>query len=238
MLNASLAIVWGTLWYDVASAPLERATDYTGVLFFMVAHFFWHTMFSSLGAFPKTRDVLTKERASETYHMEAFFVSSILVEVPVKCVLPLLFYLIICPLAGFSLRVSVLLYFATLVNVQVASSLSMLISATVFDFERSGVIATVLMVYQMCSGGYFIRLDQLPAAMRWIRWTSTWYFSMGVVFNVAVRPLGEEMREATEQYTVSELPTAGSLAVLATFCVVAWGLTLLQLMTTRKLKFE
>ncbi|KAK3249416.1 hypothetical protein CYMTET_41151 [Cymbomonas tetramitiformis] len=237
LMIAALAVTWGGLWWDVGGHARSRMNDYIGIIFFFIAHWSWYSLFQGLGAFPAQRNVLTKERASETYSIESFFVAKVLCEIPIIMVLPAFFFAICFPMVAFPLKTCIPLYLVTLLTVQVAASLSMVISVALFDEKAAGTAAIITMVFEMCAGGYFIDMSGIG----WLgnlRYASYWYYALGLFFDIAVLPYGEVARESTEQYSFSTLGNTWNIIILA--AIVA-GLRLLAytvLRRTKKLTFR
>merc|ERR1712046_3853 len=113
-----------------------------------IAQWSWAPLFQGLGNFPAIKDMLTKERASDSYSITAFFVAKVLCEVPVSLVLPLFFFLICYPMVGLAPQYALPLFLVTCLNVQVALSLSMLISVLVMDNEKSIIVAIAVMCFE------------------------------------------------------------------------------------------
>ena len=79
------------------------------------------------------------------------------------------------------------LFGIVLLNVEVSASLGGLIGASCFDRDRATTVAIVFMVFVMCAGGYFVDLTHAPQWLATLRYTSFWYYSMGL-FTAAALP--------------------------------------------------
>jgi len=106
-----------------------------GVIFFIVAHWSWTPLFQGLGNFPREKEMLTKERASKLYEIRSFFVSQVLAEAPVLLVFPVAFFIIIWPPCALPVQVAMQVFVMIALNIQVCSSMSMLISALCMDAD-------------------------------------------------------------------------------------------------------
>lgn len=239
-LHIGLSFIWGCIYWGVGLQPHARITDFVGAIFFVVAHWSWTPLFQGLGNFPREKEMLTKERASKTYEIRSFFTSQVLAEAPVLLVFPLVFFSIIWPMAALPAQVVVQTFLITALNIYVCSAMSMTISALCMDDEMAITTAIIVMVYQMCAGGYFADMRKLPLWVGWIRFTSVYFYSFGAILRLTIGvPFGEELhQEAVAKYSFSELgyfwEVVAELLMIAIFRLI----TYLQLRYTKKLKFS
>ena len=103
-----------------------------------------------MAAFPKDRDVLVKELASEAYSVEAYFLAKSICELPVSTVLPFAFYVVLWPMVGLPLLAWPLAYGASLLISWTSSSLAVLVSAAVFDESRVMVVMILVLSKSAC----------------------------------------------------------------------------------------
>ena len=243
VLVLCLALIWGWLWYrvDAPGSRAAHASDVVSVVFFVVAQWSWGPAFQQLGAFPSERDVLTKERASEVYSIEAYFVAKLLCELPVLALMPLAFLIILLPMVAVPRSCFAAVYGAALLVSWVSQSLSNAISAAVFKTDHATTVVIIAMVYCMCCGGFFIDMAQQPGAISWVRFTSYWYYSMGLFAKVALLPYDtphHDMRAEIDTYSFSTLSLRMDVAVLVAYGTAFRVLTYLFLKCSRKLRFS
>jgi ABC-type multidrug transport system ATPase subunit len=239
-LHICLSVTWGMIYFGVGLDVENRITDFVGAIFFIVAHWSWTPLFQGLGNFPKEKEMLTKERASKVYEIRSFFASQVLAEAPVLLVFPLLFFAIIWPMAALPYQVLVQTFLLVALNIQVCSAMSMLISAYCMDQDTAVSLAIIVMIFQMCAGGYFADMRMLPVWIGWIRFTSLYYYSFGAILRLLVAvPFGEKLhQEAIAKYSFSD---AGYFWEVVTLCGMSLAmrlLTYIQLRVTKKLKFS
>ena len=84
LLVGLLAAVFGMLWWQIGIHRDEpkRQADYVSLIFFFVAQWSWAPLFQVIGNFPSERDVLTRERASESYSVTSWYLSKLCAELP------------------------------------------------------------------------------------------------------------------------------------------------------------
>mmetsp|Transcript_43113 Transcript_43113/g.58880 ORF Transcript_43113/g.58880 Transcript_43113/m.58880 type:complete len:208 (-) Transcript_43113:54-677(-) len=127
ILTTSLAAILGLLWFQIGSSHphmADSADDVISIIFCLTGQWVWGPAFTTLNAFPQDRDVLVKELASDTYSVEAYFISKIVTEIPVSTILPSVYYLVnIIPLV-LSQRRSLALFCLHVTNHTISASLS------------------------------------------------------------------------------------------------------------------
>ena len=102
-----------------------------------------------LAGYPRQRDVLTRERACDSYPISAWFLANVLGEWSVACGHPFVFYCIAWPIARMPLSVAPVLYCITMLNFEVSMALGNLVAAAVFDGERARTTVVVVMVFNI-----------------------------------------------------------------------------------------
>lgn len=240
-LQFGLALIWGCIYFQVGKGLPQKLTDYVGAIFFMVSHWSWCPLFQGLGNFPKEQEVLTKEKASKVYSIAGYFVAQVVAEAPLLLVLPVLFFAIVWPLAGMPWQVLPQVFLVICLNIQVCSAMSMLISVICMKDEGAGVAtATVVMVAEMCCGGYFADLRKLPWYIGWVRFCSTYYYTFGSILRLAVEvPFGEELHtQAIARYSFSDHGYFTEILALLAMCMVFRLAAFVVLCVTKELRFK
>ena len=97
--------------------------------------------------------VLTRERASDSYSIGAWYLSKMFAELPFSWVLPAGFFLICVPLTWLPIQSVPALFAIILLNVEVSCSVGTLIAASLFDRTKAVTCAICFMVFVMCAGG-------------------------------------------------------------------------------------
>mmetsp|Transcript_48439 Transcript_48439/g.135980 ORF Transcript_48439/g.135980 Transcript_48439/m.135980 type:complete len:342 (-) Transcript_48439:971-1996(-) len=243
-LVLALGLVWGGLWFGVAT-PSNRgkhAADAVSVIFFIAAQWSWGPAFDVLGAFPQERDVLAKERASEVYSIESYYISKCLCELPVQMVMPAVFLLLLWPMVGLPFSILPAIYGITIINAWVSASISTMLMCLIFDGDLVMKVLIVVFVYCMSAGGFFINMAEQPAYIGWARYTSYWYYSLGLYTSVAITPFDDDdqhrMSGALDSYSFSDWSDATNLLILVTYGVVCRVLAYVFLKFSSKIKFS
>jgi len=239
-MHISLAAVFGIVYFSVGRRMPVSLNDYVGAIFFIVAHWSWTPLFQGLQNFPRDKEVLTKEKASKVYEIKSYFTSQVVAEAPLLLVLPLVFFAVMWPMAGLDWWVFPQVFLLIALNIQVCSSISMLISALCMDADSAISAAIITMVLEMCSGGYFADMRRLPWWISWIRFVSFYFYTFGATTRMLVSvPFGAEAHDkAISRYSFSDLGYAIEVGALL-FQVLFFRLwSYLVLRFTRKLRFS
>jgi len=248
VLTCGLALLFGVLWWQVGNKVEKRAADYISIIFFFVGQWSWAPMFTALGSFPSERDVLTREIASDSYPIGVWYVAKLVSELPLIWLLPTAFFAICYPLVAMPLCSVPALFGITLLNVEVSNAMGVAIAAALFDEQKAITCAIMLMVYNMCAGGFFINMASLPPWLQWCRYTSSWYYTLGLWTRYAL-PAEADRAEDTavmqllhSRYTFSDWSWRGhperDVGMLLLFAVSARLLAYIFLRCSKKLRFS
>jgi len=243
MVTVGLAAIFAGVFFQVGAHRLERQRDYVSILFFFVAHWSWYPLFKTMGAYPTQRDVLTRERASDSYAIAAWSMAHVLGEWSTAWMHPLLFYIVAYPLAALPVRAFPSLFVINMINLEVSSALGAFIAAAAFDQKGAFSLAIVTMAFCMLAGGFFVDLSTQwqPAWLSSLSYFSYWTYSFGLVMHAALPEPGElaAFNQTLASYSFAdELPAALNVGVL-----LAWALALrlgayLLVLHSKKLRFS
>lgn len=182
----ALGAVSGLVWFrtDYTEANLN---DIRSFFFFTMTFWVFDAMFTALTAFPSEREVILKERASQSYRLSAYFLAKTTADAPVRLILPLIYMIVSFWLAQISNDVAV--FFGTigctLLSVMSGEALGLLIGAAVYDLQRGLTIMTVYTLFLMLMGGFFV--EDVPVFLAWGKFLSPFKYafdaSLRVVFH-------------------------------------------------------
>ena len=128
-------------------------------------------------AFPIERDVILKERSSGSYHLGAYFLAKSTSEMPTRLVLPLIYMVISFWMAGVSDRFDIFVFttLISLLSVVAGEALGLLVGASIYDMERAMTVMTVVSLFLMLLGGFFV--DNVPTWLDWGKFASPFKYS-------------------------------------------------------------
>jgi len=241
-----LSVVFGVLWWQVGAERRHRQRDYISIIFFFVAQWSWAPLFQAVNNFPSERNVLTRERASDAYSIGPWYVAKVLSELPLSWLLPAAFFAIVFPMAAMPPESVATLFGVNLLNVEVASSLGYFIAASFFDRTKATTCAIVAMVFVMCAGGYFVDLTgpNMPPLLSYLRYTSFWYYSLGLWMHYALpadadaAAFAEELRNFSfSSFSADGRPEVDVLALIGQAALARFA-AYIVLRRSRKLEFS
>eukprot|EP01065_Artemidia_motanka_P053419 TRINITY_DN98_c0_g1_i2.p1 TRINITY_DN98_c0_g1~~TRINITY_DN98_c0_g1_i2.p1 ORF type:complete len:646 (+),score=226.29 TRINITY_DN98_c0_g1_i2:78-1940(+) len=238
VLTACISLVLGLLWWRAGDKTDTAPDNYIGLCFFFVAHWAWYSMFQGLTHFPKQRNVLAKDRASESYTITSYFISKTLCEIPVLLLMPLLFFVISFPMAGLPAQYAVQMFLAVQLVAQVAAAFSTFIGVLVFDEGKAIVAGIIFMMFTMCTGGFFVDVSKLPTWIGALRYVSFWYYALGLFMHFALKPHDNFPPEALSKHSFSDLDQGWNVLALLVNILVLRVLAYVCLVFTKKTSFS
>jgi ABC-type multidrug transport system ATPase subunit/branched-subunit amino acid transport protein len=171
-----LGVISGLCWWDMPYTE-NTVMDRAGFIFFFMTFWFFMTLFQGMMQFLPERTIILKERASGSYRLSAYFLSKTISELPIRLSLPFLYLVISFPMSSLAPTVKT---FFEVVGVQLLSALAgesigVFIGTITLDYEKAMVIATLVSMILMLTGGYFVQ--NLPTFVHWIRFISPFKYS-------------------------------------------------------------
>lgn len=242
ILTFGLAIVFAGVFQGVGAERFTRQTDYVTLLFFFLAHWSWMPLFKFMSTYPQQRDVLTRERASSSYPISAWYIANLLGDWSLAWVHPLVFYMVAYPIARLPLRSAPALFAINMLNMEVSMAVGSVITASVFDMKRATSIAIVAMAFFMLAGGFFVDLRQpgYPPWLSSLSYFSYWTYSFGLLMNAALPSPDEFARfDATlSRYSFSEATSAANVGVLACVAGICRVAACMVIVRSKQLRFS
>jgi hypothetical protein len=151
------AVVVGAMWWRSAALEVQ---DRKGLLFIVPIFWGYFAALNAVFEFPQERHVLARERASGMYALSSYFMSRMVVDLPMQLALPTAFTVIVYLMSGlnlapaaFALTLAVILSY-----VLVAEGLGLAVGAVMIaDAKRASTLVTVIMFAGIISGGFYVR---------------------------------------------------------------------------------
>jgi hypothetical protein len=174
--TVGLGLISGLCWWDMPYTE-NTVMDRAGFMFFFMTFWFFMTLFQGMMQFLPERTIILKERAAGSYRLSAYYISKSISELPIRLSLPFLYLVISFPMSSLAQSAKV---FFQVVSVQLLSALAgesigIFIGTTTLDYEKAMVIATLVSMALMLTGGYFVQ--NLPTFVQWIRFVSPFKYS-------------------------------------------------------------
>ena len=187
--SLALGIVAGLLYFQLDYTE-ANVYDIQSYYFFTMTVWVIESMFDSLMSFPPERDVILRERASKSYRLSAYFMAKTTADAPTRILLPFLYMFVSYWMAGIDNSFGVFIgsVGCTLLSVMAGEALGLFIGAAMYDMEKALTTLTVVALFLMLVGGFFVQNP--PGFVAWAKWISPFKYSFDssiqLVFN---RPL-------------------------------------------------
>jgi len=178
--NALFGLIVGGIYYDVGNSQAS-IQNRQGVLFFMLINQNFSSVIAVLGAFPKERDVVARERACRAYPMFSYFIAKVVVEMPLN-LLPVLVYIVIAyPMIGLQPhRFGWFLLIAMLCNIA-SINLGLAASAVSKNAEAATAIGVPLLIIGVLFGGFYASIASMPVVVNLIPYLTIFRWAYQVV---------------------------------------------------------
>lgn len=171
-----LALITGVLWFQT---PYEESSigDKGGFFFFIIASFFYASVFSSVVNFPVERPNYIKETRAAQYSSYAYYIAISLVGSLARLILPLCYFSMSFLLVGINpdpLSIFALISSLCLSGL-VGEALGLLIGILILDLQHSLVVANLCCITLMLLGGFYT--ECLPWFVDSIKFFSPFYYT-------------------------------------------------------------
>jgi len=158
--------------------------------FFTMVFWVMTGMMEALFTFPQDRVVIQKERATASYRLSSYFMAMTVADLPVFLVMPLIYmtisYWMVVPTLGFVKYLCILLI--ALLSVMTGQAIGFLLGAAFDDITIAQAVATVVILFLMLLGGFFVQT--IPFWLAWAKYLSPFAYAsnaaLTVIFNEPV----------------------------------------------------
>merc|ERR1712159_510851 len=130
--------------------------------------------------FPIERPIFLREYASGVYGAVSYFISKVMVEIPMAIITSTLIYLSTYWLCGFDGNFAFLVFFTAMLGL-VASSTSLLIGSVSPNVQTALQLTPLLLVPQLLFSGFYVPIDQIPEWSRWAQYLCSLKYSLNLL---------------------------------------------------------
>ncbi|XP_040985841.1 ABC transporter G family member 26 [Juglans microcarpa x Juglans regia] len=192
-----VAVLLGLLWWKSKIDTEAHLRDQVGLLFYICIFWTSSSIFGAVYVFPFEKIYLVKERKADMYRLSVYYVCSTLCDMVAHVLYPTFFMLILYFMAGFKRTIPCffLTLFAILLVAITSQGAGELFGAAVLSIKRSGMVASLLLMLFLLTGGYYVQ--HIPKFMRWLKYLSFIYYGFRLLLKVQYS--GDELYECQSQ---------------------------------------
>ena len=169
------SLIIGGIYSNIGDSQRSIQNRY-GLLFFVVINQLFPAVISVFNSFPKEATIVNRERASKAYDTLSYFVSKVLIEIPINIIPSLTYSCIIYWLVGlntdtnpsrFFLFILIMMY-----TVVTGVAIGLAVSAGTGSVDAALGIGMPLLITSILFGGYYITISSLPIVLNWFTYIS------------------------------------------------------------------
>ncbi|CAN6220847.1 unnamed protein product [Urochloa humidicola] len=182
-----VALLLGLLWWRSSAGDEAGLRDQVGLIFYICIFWTSSSLFGSVYVFPFEKLYLAKERAAGMYSLSAYYASSTLCDAAPHVAYPSLFTAVLYFMAGLRRTPAsfALTLLATLLVVFTSQGAGELLGAAILSVKRAGVMASLLLMLFLLTGGYYVQ--HIPAFVAWLRYVSFMHYGFNLLLKAQYR---------------------------------------------------
>lgn len=168
-MSVASALIFGSVFWRMGLSQTS-IQDRMGLLQVAAINTAMAALTKTVSVFPKERAIVDRERTKGSYALGPYLFAKLLAEIPVGAAFPLVFGIILYPMAR--LHPSLLRFgtFSSIVTVEsfAASAMGLTVGAMVPTTEAAMALGPSLMTVFIVFGGYYVNSENTPTVFRWI----------------------------------------------------------------------
>jgi hypothetical protein len=141
--------------------------------------------------FPMERPVFLREYTTGTYSTFAYFISKGFVELPLAFLQNLVAYILVYPLLDLQGDFWSLVSCAWALGIA-SSSVAVVLGCSVPDVKTVSELAPAVFVPQMLFAGFFVRIEQIPAYLRWAQYLCALKYCLNLIMVIEFSDCGKD----------------------------------------------
>merc|ERR1712032_229924 len=183
-------------------------------------------------SFPLERPVFLREFSANMYGSTAYFISKMLVEVPLGCAQGLIAVLISYPLMHFQGNIFELWLSVCLLNV-CGVAFALMIGSIVRFPRESGAIGPLVFVPQLLMSGTFIPVQAIPSYMRWMQYVCFLQYAVKVLTIVEFKKADPMLRRVIFRTMQVDPDLIGSYVGALILMCLAFSIVAVKILTQK-----
>ncbi|GAQ82936.1 ABC transporter G family [Klebsormidium nitens] len=164
-----MSCIVGALFSTVGNDQ-KALQNRTGVIFFTTIFVAFNGVFQMITTFPVERAVIARERAANAYRVSAFYPAKVIAEWPLRVIATIIFVTVVYWIVGFQHDAGKFFRYL-LIGIwefTAMNGVGLLVSAIAPTPPVALALGPLVTVICMLFGGFYINLNSIPVALRWI----------------------------------------------------------------------
>ncbi|KAG7012980.1 ABC transporter G family member 7, partial [Cucurbita argyrosperma subsp. argyrosperma] len=168
-MSIASAIIFGSVFWRIERSQTS-IQDRMGLLQVAAINTAMAALTKTVGVFSKERAIVDRERSKGSYTLGPYLLSKLLAEIPIGAAFPLLFGVILYPMARLHSTAPRFGKFCSIITVEsfAASAMGLTVGAMAPSTEAAMAVGPSLMTVFIVFGGYYVNADNTPIIFRWI----------------------------------------------------------------------
>ena len=184
-----MSALFGGIFWQVGKADTLRTANpsfsqimsYIGAVTFVCIQAMFGNVQPILLSFPKERPIFIREYSSGAYSASIYFLCKTIVEVPLLLIQSALSLVIIYFMIGFTGSYPLFLLGTFLIGFA-SASLAIAFTSRVSAIKTAMELAPLVFVPQIFFSGVFVRIELIPAVLRWIQYIVPLKYGVDIVY--------------------------------------------------------
>jgi len=165
--SAFFAVIFGLVYFQLA-ADQNSIQDRTGILFFLTMNQAFGAVISTSQVIPRQLCVVQRERASRLYAIFPFYISNLIVTLPIEAIPQIANNVLVYYMAG--LEGSFFVFFAVLLMENIVGiSIGLALSASFKNVTMAPQVAPAVVILFLLFNGFMINEESVPAYFIWLK---------------------------------------------------------------------
>lgn len=224
-----LLIILSCVYFKLSDSE-EGIQNRIGVLFFICVNMIFSTIMPIIHMFPSEREILQRERYSNTHRVISVMSSKFISSLPIRILSSTVFGASLYWIIGLTSSAERFLTFLVILNVYVVTSiaLGMFIGIMVPSAKAGEVFGPLSVVIFTIFGGNLVNLDSVTWAVRWLSYVSPVNYAYKAFFQNEFEPLvfnadmGGKLlgSQVISKYSLDDIAVWPCIAILAAHGIV------------------
>jgi len=174
-----MGILIGLLYLKIGTSDPTKYQSVLGYYFFSILFLMLASAMPTVLTFTVEKEVFTREHLNNWYSVRSYYLAKSLADFPFQVLFPVIYGTITYwmleqpPEADRFFKV----LFLYVCHTQVAQSLAVALSAAAPTLQAAVFLAPMTAIPMMLFSGFLVKLDDIPAFLRWIQWLSYFHYS-------------------------------------------------------------